>query len=565
MAELIAIEDLLRHPLPGRIVAEGSDGAIDHPAFRERARDWQAAFAARPETDWALHFEDATEFAAALLGAWHAGKRVVLPGDALPGTLERLRPGVGGFAGDIPAAFEPISAAHGSGAGIAITALDPTATRLVLQTSGSTGEPVAIDKTLRELSTEIRALESMFGDDATVTVHGTVSHQHIYGLLHRVLWPLAAGRPIGQRLFFHEDLLRVLARDHASWLVASPAHLKRLPEGFDRLRLHGRVKRVFSSGGALPADAAIEAMRLIGTGPLEIFGSSETGGIAWRQWTDAAMPAWTALPGVEWRIEDGLLVIQSPHLPPGTGAWTTADRAAPCGDGGFRLLGRADRIAKIEERRVSLDALERDLLTHPGVEEARVLVFEEGLRQWLAGVVVASAEGRGQLETDGPRAFSRKLARHLEDRHDPVVQPRRWRFVDALPVDAQGKTTRRALAALFRPEFPEAEWREREPRQAEIEFLLDPALAVFEGHFPQAPILPGVAQVDWAIRLGREAFDLPPRFLRLDALKFQRTAGPDTRIHLRLDWDPARGSLSFRYQSDLGIHASGRAVFGEAE
>ena len=37
-----------------------------------------------------LYAEDAAELLPALFGCWAAGVHVVLPGDALPGTLERL-------------------------------------------------------------------------------------------------------------------------------------------------------------------------------------------------------------------------------------------------------------------------------------------------------------------------------------------------------------------------------------------------------------------------------------------------------------------------------------------
>ncbi len=561
MAEWIALTQLALVPVPGRIVADDGDGALAHPAFVARVRDWQAAFATRPETHWALYVERTPEFAAALFGAWHAGKRVYLPGDALPGTLEALRRHVQAFAGDVPATCAPLHAEAGIGKDAALDALDETTTQVAVFTSGSTGQPVAIEKRLAELAREIEAQETAFGDASPVVVHGTVSHQHIYGLLHRVLWPLAAGRPIGRRLFFPEDLARVLAQGDTSWLVASPAHLKRLPEAIDWQAVHGRVRRVFSSGGALPPGVGPTAARLLGTPPVEIYGSSETGGIAWRCW-DSEQPVWRALPGVAWRIDEGALVVQSPHLPPDGGEWRTQDRAQADGDGGFRLLGRVDRIVKLEERRISLDALERDLLAHPAIAEAKMVVLEEGARQVLAAVLVANETGRASLDDVGRRGLAAELGRHLAVGHDAVVRPRRWRFVDSLPVDAQGKTTARALAALFRPEFPQVEWRLRDSVHAEVEFVLDPALAVFEGHFPQAAILPGVAQVDWAIRLGREAFALPPEFLRLDALKFQRVARPGDRIHLRLDWDASRASLAFRYTSVSGTHASGRAVFG---
>jgi 3-hydroxymyristoyl/3-hydroxydecanoyl-(acyl carrier protein) dehydratase len=87
---------------------------------------------------------------------------------------------------------------------------------------------------------------------------------------------------------------------------------------------------------------------------------------------------------------------------------------------------------------------------------------------------------------------------------------------------------------------------------------------VFDGHFPGAPILPGVAQLDWAITWGREVFPaMPRRFARVDALKFQQVIPPGTPIELALDWSAGRATLGFRYTSAAGAHASGKVVFEE--
>ena len=85
-----------------------------------------------------------------------------------------------------------------------------------------------------------------------------------------------------------------------------------------------------------------------------------------------------------------LLEVHSPHLAEAAW-WRSQDRAEPDDAGGFRLLGRADRIVKVEERRVSLEALERQIQAHPSVKEARVLLLG-GARSALAAVV-AMADG----------------------------------------------------------------------------------------------------------------------------------------------------------------------------
>ena len=559
MAEWIALKAMAVRPAHGRPYALQGGALLDHAAFRSRAAAWRAAFSARSGQCFALYMEDATEFAAALFGAWHAGKTVLSCADALDDTCARLGARVDGFAGEFPPGCVPMARGTAVDDGGDWPELDEAATRLVVYTSGSTGEPVAIDKCLAQLAREIEALESAFGAGiGEAHVHGTVSHQHIYGLLFRVLWPLAAGRAIAPRQFFHEEIAASI--DAPAVLVTSPAHLKRIPDAVDYRQARARLRAVFSSGGALSAQASLGAAERLGQAPIEILGSSETGGIASRT---SPAEAWAPLPGVRWRIADGLLEVASPHLP--TAAWwRSADRAETVEEGGFRLLGRADRIVKVEERRVSLQALEHGLAAMPEVVEARVLVHE-GLRTELAAVVVLSPAGTALLQADGRRALVRRLSGTLAAAHDPVTRPRRWRFVAALPVDAQGKTRDAALRMLFRPERPQPSWQVREPLHARLELELDPALAVFDGHFPQLPVLPGVAQLDWAIRFGREAFLLPPRFVRMEALKFQKIARPGLSLQLELEWLPDRSALAFRYTSALGPHASGRVVFeGEA-
>lgn len=530
----------------------------------QRVHAWQAAFADQPGR-WALQCDDTLDAAAALLGAWLSDCEPWLCPDSLPATLDALSARVQGFAGDLPAMYQPLQP-KAPRAPLPQTALDETRTRLTIFTSGSTGSPLAIGKTLAQLTREIETLEACFGAqlDAEACVLGTVSHQHVYGVLFRMLWPLAAGRPIAARLFFHEELLAALGRHHKAVLVSSPAHLKRIPDTLDWAPLRGHLQGVFSSGGVLP-QSAVEAMQTLwGRGVMEVFGSSESGGVAWRLRGPGHEPAWTALPGVEWRISAERLEIRSPHLPD-TQWWRSEDRAETCGEG-FVLLGRADRIVKIEERRLSLDALQRALCALDQIEEARVLLMP-GARQRLAAVIVLSPHGLKQLQQGGRRALLQHLSRALAGQHDAVTRPRLWRLVEALPVNAQGKITEAALRALFEtvPLRPQPRWITHDATRATLEVELGPDLVVFDGHFPQAPILPGVAQLDWAIGWAREVFALPPDPIRIEALKFQRLLRPGNRARLELEWQADSGLLRFVWTSALGTHASGRILWATRE
>jgi len=560
MAEIVALTGLVRRlGLDAeRPLTTDPGNTATSPDFLRRVRAWHAAFAVAPGCRYALHLEDSLEFAAALLGAWHAGKIVCLPADTLPATLQALASKVDGFAGTFVDGLQPDASLPSPE--VAWGDLDPETILLVLYTSGSAGDPVAIGKCLRQLDSEIATLESRFGallGDAQV--QGTVSHQHIYGLLFRVLWPLAARRRFATHRLLYPEQIAALRGSLPVVLVASPALLKRLPESVAWSSTRAALRAVFSSGGPLPSEAGVAIDRLWDQRVIEVFGSTETGGIAARS---GGTETWQPLPGVECKVDESALLVRSRHL--AENRWfRTEDRARMLGEG-FELLGRSDRLVKLEERRISLDAIERALLADGLVDEARVLVLA-GARDRIVAAIVPSTAGRTLLSSAGRKALVDHLRGVLHPQVDPIAIPKLWRFLEALPGDAQGKTTMKQLVRLFRASQPVPEWNERSASEAKLQLTVTGDLAVFDGHFPGTPILPGVALIDWAIAWGRDAFGIPAPFLRMEALKFQQLVRPETQLQLDLGWRAETGTLHFSYRSKQGMHASGRIVFADQD
>lgn len=562
MTELLSLENLLAagrdsaHP-----VAQRNGTLLTFGDFARAVAGWQAAFARQPGERWALYYDDAFVFAAALFGAWHAGKCVYLPSDNLPGTLARLREVVDGFAGDLPTDCSPLCTMDAP-VGRWQT-LQPATDALVVYTSGSTGEPSAIPKRLAQLANEINTQAQLWAEKLTdACVLSTVSHQHIYGLLFRILLPLAAGRPFASgRLAFPEDIAAALASSGPALLIASPAHLKRLPDQLPWAAGRAALRAVFSSGGPLPDEALRDCRELLGQAPIEIYGSSETGGIAWRQRDTDAVRHWQTLPGIAVRIVDGTLQVQSPHLRDAD--WQSTDDIVDIDANGFVLLGRADRIVKIEEKRVSLTAMERAIQDTGLLSEVRLLTLPSA-HHALAVVGVPSAAGWALFDEAGKRGLSQALRRALADILESSVLPRRWRFVSALPSNSQGKTTQTGLLALFDPRRPATRLLSHDAHNATLHIDVAAKLPFFDGHFTSASILPGVTQLEWAILFGRELFPLPPAFLRMETVKFQQVIVPGTQVCLELSVKtmPDTSTLTFKLSSTAGQHASGRVVFG---
>ncbi|WP_337057544.1 AMP-binding protein [Pseudomonas sp. USHLN015] len=544
----IALQDLLLRADPRRPVTLAP--ALDQAALAEQALRLAGALRALGARRVALYLEDGAELATALLAAWRAGIEVLLPADAQAQTRKRL-------AERCDLWLDSLDGLDGEP--LAPAALDLDACRLVLCTSGSSGEAKLIDKTLRQLANEVEALEALWGADlAGATLVASVSAQHIYGLLFRVLWPLCAGRPFVRRAQpFAEDIQQAsLEAGDFAW-IASPALLKRMGDNLDWPALRG-VRRVFSSGGALPADAAAELQQRLGQWPTEIYGSSETGGIAWRQ----GGALWQPFAGVELgRDEEGALNLASPYLPAGHRE-QTADAVRIDADGRFELLGRLDRIVKLEEKRISLPMLEQALGEHPWVAEARLGVVQEG-RAFLGALVALSTEGIHALRNQGRRTVTETLRRHLAGHCETIALPRRWRLLRQLPWSSQGKLPQALVENLVKAPRPktveplasreiDGEW------QLDLEVPLD--LAHFSGHFPRTPVLPGVVQIDWAQHLARQVMALPPRFAGMEVLKFQQLVRPGDRLQLSLRFDADKGKLYFAFRNGEAACSSGRIL-----
>ena len=555
----IKLEQLLLKDLPQRAITVVP--ALDHANLREQALSLAAGLQARGVQRLAVHLEDAADLAVALLGAWRAGVSVLLPSDLQAQTRQRWSNDVDLWLTDqaddarlSDVLQPPLPAAE----------LDLDQCRLSLCTSGSSGEPKRIDKSLRQLANEVEALEQLWGADlGEACILGSVATQHIYGLLFRVLWPLCAGRPfLRKQLAFPEDLQRA-SREHPAFAwVASPALLKRMGDNLDWPALSA-VRRVFSSGGALLADAAQSLHQRLGQWPTEILGSSETGGIAWRQ----GEPLWQPFAGVELSQDsDGALLIASPYLPAGH-VEHTADAARIQADGRFELLGRLDRIVKLEEKRISLPMLEQALVAHDWVAEARLGVVQEN-RASLGALLVLSESGLFALREHGRRSLTETLRRHLGDHCEALALPRRWRLLRQLPLTSQGKLPQADVEAVLlapRPKAPEILEQAETEGEWNLQLSVPPDLAYFSGHFPKAPVLPGVVQVEWALNLGRQLLNLPGAFAGMEVLKFQQLVRPGDEIQLHLRFDPERGKLYFAYRNDTATCSSGRILLGTGD
>ncbi len=401
---------------------------------------------------WLLACEHSDLFAVGLCAGLLAGKQLILPANTQTGTLNELTHEFDGILSDIclceGKSFLPLK--KDNTVTEAQWPKSPAIGELILFTSGSSGHPKAIVKTLEQLDAEVSVLEQTFAAHLPqCSVISTVSHQHIYGLLFKILWPLAASRPfLSEQVEYPETLTYYTNLLPNLCLISSPAQLSRLPEALDFEAQLRSPSLVFSSGGPLSYQAATDVARCYGKPPIEVFGSTETGGIAYRRQYNETEP-WQGFSThqIEQDEQDGALLLKSPYLE--SHDWLKCDdKIELLKAGQFRLLGRLDRIVKIEEKRVCLVQMESLLESHPLVSQAALLVLETP-RVQLGAAIVLSTQGQTLLENEGKLAINNLLKNHLLTQFERVTLPRRWRYPQQLSLNSQGKRLHGELVELF--------------------------------------------------------------------------------------------------------------------
>ena len=181
--------------------------------------------------------------------------------------------------------------------------------------------------------------------------------------------------------------------------------------------------------------------------PVEVYGSTETSGIAWRRSLDGQ--EWTPFDNAKiWLGDDGCLRIISPYIKNPEG-FATADLADMLPDGRFLLKGRSDSIVKIEEKRISMTEVENRLLDSGFVADVKVVAMEDR-RQYLAAAIELNAAGKSKFEGCKKLDINKFFHDYLMNYFENVVIPKKWRFPDKLPADVQGKKHKEDIVALFK-------------------------------------------------------------------------------------------------------------------
>jgi len=415
---------------------------------------------------WLLHSEDCWYFLLAFTALLQCKKQVMLSANTSPVYLAEIK-GLSPFLTDKDFSGKEYAILAGGNTFNIPSLLDENKGRpesemplidsgeayVIFWTSGTTGKPKQIKQRLKEFEVDTLYLLSKWGEEFySRKLCSTVSQHHIYGFLFGILLPFTAAVPIKREMIKTPVELEKL-NDESYYLITVPAFLKRAVEMETPLSLKLKSPYILASGGFLFPDVAQKTAEVFGCWPLELYGSTEISGIAWRQQSQG--PLWIPFGNAKLTVDqDSCLVVHSTYRPEYPNGFETMDLVKMFPNGQFILMGRIDSVVKIEEKRISLPEVEGRITESGLVSDVCVIALED-TRQYLAAALVFNAKGKEKFAGMEKLEINKFWREHLLNYFENIVIPKRWRYLDALPQDTQGKKKKEEIQMLFADEKDE--------------------------------------------------------------------------------------------------------------
>ncbi|WP_062118259.1 AMP-binding protein [Aureimonas sp. AU40] len=308
---------------------------------------------------------------------------------------------------------------------------------LLQMSSGTTGEPKCIARSWRAVGEEIESYVSAFPEPADMTPVVACPITHSYGLICGVLVGLRRGRvPVILDTTNPRALIRRLTAIDRPLLYTSPALLhtvsRLLPEG-------ETIHAAMTSGTVLPAPWFAQIRSRV-THLFQQYGCSEAGCIAINPDLTAADHMGRALPHHRVRAGASAEAPAEIVLEGAGGPVRTADLGYLREDGMLVFVSRMDDTINVSGLNVYPGEVEDRVMAMPGITDAVAFARPDS----FAGERVALLF-TAETQID-PRALQDWARRWLAGHQVPgeAIQ------VEALPRQANGKISRRAVAEAYR-------------------------------------------------------------------------------------------------------------------
>jgi len=301
------------------------------------------------------------------------------------------------------------------------------AAAVTFRTSGSSGTPKRCTHTLAALWQETVALARLLPGRRRIL--SAVPAHHIYGFLFTVLLPRAGAVDEVLDLRVAGPAACLAALRPGDLVVAHPGWW----EALARLRPNFGPDIVGVSSTAPCPDALADELAAAGLRLVQVYGSSETAGVGWREQGGAPftlLPYWQAVEGTHElarRMPDGL---EARYPLQDKLEWEDARR--------FRPAGRIDQAVQVGGTNVFPGYVAEVLRMHPAVQDAAVRLMRPDEGRRLKAFIVPRPGIEADNEAD-LAALGEALSSWVGERLATPERPAAWNFGARLPRQASGK------------------------------------------------------------------------------------------------------------------------------
>ncbi|WP_239662039.1 AMP-binding protein [Brachyspira hyodysenteriae] len=306
-------------------------------------------------------------------------------------------------------------------------------------TSGSTGYPKLIEKTLKQFEAEATKIVNQFTENIKDSLFlYTVPHYHSYGFVFAVLVPfMLEAKCINNRINYLETVNNFADYEKIT-IVTTPAFLKRIDKSSLKIKSNWYL---FSSTGMLEEKVNDLCKEIFGTDVTEIYGSTEAGAMAYRRRSENQL--WTRLSVVKLKVdENGSIECCSGYT--GENVWIhVGDVVNMKNEDEFELLGREDSIVKIEGKRISVQQIDRQILMDKHFKDSYTIYCKSDKREYIVSFIVMNNKNRNSED------MKKYVIDYLKGYFETVVLPKKIYFVDSIPRSEIGKIDRKALDAIM--------------------------------------------------------------------------------------------------------------------
>lgn len=415
-----------------------------------------------------------------------------------------------------------------------------TTGEVTFRTGGTVSEGKFVKAHLDRMTVEMEDMKAQLGLDSSYKFISTTTPNHRWGFTFQLLYPAFIGSEIQKKRVNYPEDINV----ENAVLVTTPSFLEAMRKYGDLPKINPKV---IMTAGAKLEDVTFEFAKTISDRVIEIYGSSESGSIAWREDNKARMRLFRGMKVLE-NTED-YTKIHSNYS--SCNPVVLEDRIKVYDNGEIEFLERRGRVLKVQEKRIMSSDMEEELNKLEFINESYCLEFDRK----LAALCVLNDKGKQFLQENDKLTLVKRLKSQLTDKFEII--PQRWKFFDEIPRKETGKFDKDLIKELFglNLSLPLILSRQITDGYANFRMTFINNSNFFKGHFEGMPILPGVVQLFFANWFAKLVFGIDCTQGQVRRVKFSNIIKPLDVVELELK--KTDSGVSFKYYNDEKTFSSG--------